>query len=400
MESLLIVYLEVKVLKVQAVMSNSIRKKKVRCIAGDEPNSFYFFVKESSSEELPRLFWRNKFKLRKFNIWCVRLSIEKSRVERCPSKFLQNFTHLSVLELTHCGLKQITTDDLKGLYLLHFLYLSNNRLTTVPGNLFEHTPNLEEISLRGNKLTSIGHGILDPLGNLKLADFRFNISINVVYADLSMDKYSYVESAVSLTTLKWIIENHEFTIWPHKTLQSEALKDFTIIVNNERHKVHRLMLAAHSPVLLRMFENNPEAKVLELADISPNVLNLILNFIYEKRFPNKEHVMLEVYAAAGKLEIEPLRRYAEYKLASIVNSSNAYEMLLMSNKYESEQLKTAAFEFIKNLIPEKAIKPEWRAAPEKLRTLMMAKRKRDEIVKEAMNEFESLNVSDGDENKS
>lgn len=179
----------------------------------------------------------------------------------------------------------------------------------------------------------------------------------------------------------------------------KSLKDFTIILNNESLKVHRLVITAQSPVLLRMFENNPEAKVLELADISPNVLNVILNFIYERRFPNKEHMMLEVYAAAGKLEIEPLRRYAEYKLASIVNSSNAYEVLQMGNKCESEKLKAAAFEFIKNLMPEKAIKPEWKEAPEKMRKLMMAKRKRDEVVKEAMNEFESLNVSDCDENK-
>lgn len=174
-------------------------KKKIRYIAWDEQILFHLFIKKSSSEELPKIFWR---KFGNVKNKCFRLSIEKSRVERCPLKLFQHFTHLSVLELTECGLKQIISDDLKGLYLLNFLYLSNNHLKNVPGNLFEHTPNLEEISFQGNKLTSIGHGLLYPLGNLKLADFRFNVIINAVYADLSMDKYSFMESAVSLTTLQ------------------------------------------------------------------------------------------------------------------------------------------------------------------------------------------------------
>lgn len=363
----------------------------------EEKYEFYGFsliVKDCSSKELSEMF-EKKFK---DHDKLVELSIRNSKLLRCPELLSNFFPCLELLSLSDCGLKEVTKDDFKGLNQMRVLNLSNNLLTTLHGNLFEYIPKLTHIWLRGNKLSSIGKELLNPLENLKYADFSLNINIHALYSDnAALRSLPYW---VSLPSLKEFIENKckilepdEFQKIPNKMLESEALKDFTITVNGECIKVHRLVLASQSPVLLRMFEDNPEAKELELADISSKVLHVVLNFVYEKSFPNSDDMMLEVYAAAAKLEIEPLRRYAEHELISKVNPSNAFEVLLISNKYESEHLKTAAFEVIKNLMPEKMIKCDWKTQPEKLRKLLIANRKKNETLEE----FEFLMPSDDEE---
>lgn len=363
----------------------------------EEKYEFYghsLSVKGCSSEELSEVFV-TKFKDHEK---LVELAIQHSKLLRCPELLSNFFPCLELLNLNDCGLTEVTKDDFKGLNQMRVLNLSNNLLTTLHGNLFEHVPKLRHIWLCNNKLSSIGQELLNPLENLKYADFSLNININALYSDNAALRS--LPNWVSLPSLKEFIKNKckisekdEFQKIPNTMLESEALKDFTIIVNGECIKVHRLILASQSPVLLRMFEDNPEAKELELADISSKVLQAVLNFVYDKSFPNNDDMMLEVYAAACKLEIEPLRRYAEHELISKVNPSNAFEVLLISNKYKSEHLKTAGFEVIKNLMPENMIKCEWKTQPEKLRKILMSYRKKNETLEES----EFLMASDDEE---
>jgi cell division protein FtsB len=109
----------------------------------------------------------------------------------------RNLTHLFVVE---CNLTKISREDLQGLISLNELYLGYNSIEQLPKGLFEHTPNLEIISLWRNRIKEIDADILDPLKNLKYFDLLYNISISVVYS--SIDGY---RGTVTLAQLKTAI---------------------------------------------------------------------------------------------------------------------------------------------------------------------------------------------------
>jgi len=171
----------------------------------------------------------------------------------------------------------------------------------------------------------------------------------------------------------------------------ETLKDLTIVVKDEEFRVHRLVLAAHSSVFLKMFEDNPNAKELKLVDCSLASLKAILQFIYERKFPSDDEDMVGLFNAAGRFDIKKLKDYTEQKLGQKVGESNAFEILVISNQFNSPTLKAKSFAEIKKMLPGREIKEDWIDQPEKIKKLIEAKRKMDEKISRAKEEFESFN---------
>lgn len=342
-------------------------------------DTFQLVIKRCSSGDLHEIFM-NKHDIRFNNL---KLIVKESKLSFFPKQLTEYFPHVRAVKLINCDLTEVTKENFKNLELMTVLDLSDNLLTSLPGNLFAYTPNLERISLQSNKLMSIGPELLDNLKALEYANFKSNLYINAV----SDQNNTNSSSSVSLSSLKWIIrncckvtKNEEPVVLQSKALTSEALKDFTISVDGKNEKVHRFVLAAQSPVLMEKFNDNPDSKFLELVGVSYSVLKTILSFLYERQFPSDDNEMLEVYAAAGKLKIELLRRYTEDELLRKVDASNALEVLWISKNYKSDQLSAKAFEVIKSLMPDKLIKDEWKSQPEKLSKLLLGKK--DETVEE------------------
>lgn len=105
-----------------------------------------------------------------------------------PSIF-PNLNHLAI----NGGLSEISKDDLIGYGNLTFLDLSGCEITSLPGDLFEHTPNIEVIYFNRNKISYIGENLLEPLVSLKYADFKGNVNINVVYDEEKAEELSLNE---------------------------------------------------------------------------------------------------------------------------------------------------------------------------------------------------------------
>ena len=57
-------------------------------------------------------------------------------------------------------------------------------------------------------------------------------------------------------------------------------EDFTIKIDEKEFKVHKLILAARSPTIAEMIENNLDANELNLVDLSVEIFEKILEFIY------------------------------------------------------------------------------------------------------------------------
>lgn len=72
----------------------------------------------------------------------------------------------------------ITADDLKPFPSLKLLDLSHNKLVTLDGDLFKHTPKIQAIYFFDNLITDVGNDLLTGLTDLKAVDFEDNTCIS------------------------------------------------------------------------------------------------------------------------------------------------------------------------------------------------------------------------------
>lgn len=93
----------------------------------------------------------------------------------------QQYPLIQALALSNCGLRSLLKEDLRGLSHLKVLWLNDNDLEYLPGDLFEETRRLEYISFEKNKIRYIDPELLDNLPDLKLINFFANAAIDKVY---------------------------------------------------------------------------------------------------------------------------------------------------------------------------------------------------------------------------
>lgn len=158
-----------------------------------------------------------------------------------------------------------------------------------------------------------------------------------------------------------------------KLLASDEFKDFDIKIDETVFTVHKFLLAARSPVFSRLLNEAPDATEITFNEISVESFKVILNFVYDEKFPDEGDNMLEVYAAAAKMEINQLKEFAASRLLESIDDTNALTIMRLAKKYESNELKLTAFNRIKLLFPDKKLKNELADDPEAVQKLLEAK---------------------------
>lgn len=104
---------------------------------------------------------------------------DHEHLNRIP-KGLGNFFPNLILFLWNYGsLTTLAADDLKPFPELQVFYAKNNKLVSIDGDLFMHSPNLILVDLQSNLLDHVGFGLLDGLNNLTSANFENNSCISV-----------------------------------------------------------------------------------------------------------------------------------------------------------------------------------------------------------------------------
>lgn len=186
--------------------------------------------------------------------------------------------------------------------------------------------------------------------------------------------------------------NRASNVWldVKKLLTSDKFRDFTIKINEDELKVHKFILIARSPTIAEMIENNPEADSLVLQDIEVDVFKLILDYIYNDTMPDYDDKLTQIFAAAGKLGLEALKTFIGAQLCDSVVEENALELLKLATKQNHEGLKLKSFAKIKKMFADKNLKDELIDDVEKLQKLVDGKRRLEEKIQKAEEEFKSL----------
>lgn len=96
-----------------------------------------------------------------------------------PQNLGNIFRNLKAIEWIRYNLREVIPEDLRPWPNLAVLSFRNNLLTSLEGDLFQHSLQLEFLRLDDNEITNVGHGLLDGLSKLSWLSIRNNPCINV-----------------------------------------------------------------------------------------------------------------------------------------------------------------------------------------------------------------------------
>lgn len=344
----------------------------------------------------------------------VNCSISKWPSAQC---ILNYFPMLTGLQIKNSNLNSIVKENLRGFINLKELIVTDCKIEALPGDLFYYTPNLEVVSFRSNCIKFIDAEILQNCRHLKvfnlLGNSRINAKVDMIKNDgvnfqrmkmmiandckLRVADLQHLCSTQATTTSAASFDaKYEKLLkkLKDKDLEIDRLKksvkhwmdksrDFIIIVETnefaKEFEVHKSVIE-QSPTLKRLLETNPDAGDLTLKDISLPSFQAIIDYMYNKKITNLVVNLTELYTACHRLEMNEMVKLVSMKLQNKINKDNAYEYLMLSNKFDDENLRAIAFKEFKKLFPNQKLNDDISKQPDAIKKIMEAKIAMDEAL--------------------
>lgn len=133
---------------------------------------------------------------------------------------------------------------------------------------------------------------------------------------------------------------------------SDFLSDFTIRVQHQKFKVHKVVLAVRSPVFHAMFQQKYCENLtneIEISSFKPEMIYEMLRCIYTGRVKRMQVHSRDLLAAADKYEIEGLKIICEQRFSENLSVGNLNEMPCLSTLYSADQLEKCVHQFMRNV---------------------------------------------------
>ncbi|KAL7013211.1 hypothetical protein ACKWTF_015266 [Chironomus riparius] len=301
-------------------------------------------------------------------------------ITKVPQGLTKVFPNLTSLNVSESKLKKIVKNDLIEYKNLKRFICELNELEFLPGDLFEGFEDLEWIGFWKNKLKVIEPNILDGLKKLKLLNLSKNVNYNKLFAiypnykstitldavrDHLYEKFFSVDRQTAVNfmdRLQHQASNSAQQKLPTKSslsvdltafIQNDTNKDFKVVIGSQEFPIHKFLLAARSPTLAELLKNNPQAEDLKLSDVSAEIFEIILKFLYTDELPGDDGTdFLQIFAAAGKLKIKELENYAADKVIDQIDGINAIDIFRLGCKYKNYEMKQKAVNKIKEKYPK------------------------------------------------
>jgi Leucine-rich repeat (LRR) protein len=355
------------------------------------------------------------------------LIIQNCHLEHIGTEHIGKLKKLTHVWVTNCKLRRLEGDLFSGLEELDLVNLSGNQIEEIEPEIIDDIKRISSVNFRNN--TNINEWYCrDETGSCRLVDLILEIRVkckpldrNPVVQKKSQELQRDMETLhnenatlkqtlqdhqeaskvmeekfmAEINSLKLAQQNQNTLLDEHKktieelreknaslseqlVLSCEALKDIAINVGDSIFKVNEAMFMTRSSVIADLLNNNPETNELTLKDVKESTCKAVHDFINTGQLPDTaDH--LEVFTAAAKLKMDDLKKEAAAYLLANMDESNCFEVLVMSNKFEHHQLQQKAFEIIRTKIfPDRKLSDELMKQPEKLRSIIMAKRRMEE----------------------
>jgi len=159
-----------------------------------------------------------------------------------------------------------------------------------------------------------------------------------------------------------IIQNRKRLISDLNTLMDDKTNcDLQITVKKQKIDAHRSILTARSPVFAAMLKHDMSEKrtnSVTISDIDAPVFTEMLRFMYTGDC-DVGNSAEDLYAAADKYDIQDLKEMCEENMRNNLDVDNAVRFLILSDAYQSKNLKERAIAFINQNAEALVKKPCW-----------------------------------------
>jgi len=145
---------------------------------------------------------------------------------------------------------------------------------------------------------------------------------------------------------------------------SKTGSDISFIIDGQETKAHKLILSARSPVFSAMFNSEMKEKILDridFSDISLNIFNALLRFIYTDRVQLTDSNVEPLLAAADKYLLSSLKSRCEEFLINHLTTVNCIEMMTLADLYNALRLKKVTQELFSSRHTEIRKTEGWKA---------------------------------------
>jgi speckle-type POZ protein len=132
-------------------------------------------------------------------------------------------------------------------------------------------------------------------------------------------------------------------------LKESKFSDVKLNVEGIDIMAHKSILSSRSPVFAAMFEHQMKEStenVVKIVDMSTEVANELLHFIYSGKVDNLKKVAKDLLAAADKYQLPQLVEMCEEHLMANLTTDTAPQVLVLSHLHKALKLKTVVVEFI------------------------------------------------------
>jgi len=132
---------------------------------------------------------------------------------------------------------------------------------------------------------------------------------------------------------------------------SQSGSDVSFIIDRQEIKAHKTILSARSPVFAAMFHSDMKERVMDridIPDISPDIFNELLRFIYTDRVELTESNPTSLLAAADKYLLQLLKIKCEEFLIKGLSVENCIEMMTLADLHTALNLKKMTEEYFRS----------------------------------------------------
>ncbi|KAG2274069.1 hypothetical protein Bca52824_056624, partial [Brassica carinata] len=124
-------------------------------------------------------------------------------------------------------------------------------------------------------------------------------------------------------------------------VNNPTLSDVTFLVDGKQFYAHKICLVASSDIFRAMFDGlykERNAQNVEIPNITWEVFELMMRFIYTGRIDITKHLARDLLVAADQYLIEGLKRLCEYTIAQDICVDNIPLIFLMVKAYRQEHV--------------------------------------------------------------
>lgn len=132
-------------------------------------------------------------------------------------------------------------------------------------------------------------------------------------------------------------------------LRSNQMTDITLIADGKDLKAHKAILAARSPVFLRMLETDMQEKKnskIEFTDISMDILSEMVQYLYTGKVENIKEYACDLVKLADKYDIKGLKLMCEKQFYSELSIESAIKLFILADSYNCKNLRSPILKFI------------------------------------------------------